>query len=101
MKRDTKIRAITRLIDLQNAEAKSEQAAALAARCCRHAVARQGATDAAGDAWDAARQAVAASEAWKSIAKPKREYATAAREAAIALARSAVRLGGRYSGDTT
>jgi len=101
MKRDTKIRAITRLIDLKTAEEKSEQAAELAASRCRHSVARQGAENAAGDAWDAARQAVAASEAWKSIAKPKREYATATRDAAIALATAAVRLGGRYSGGTT
>ncbi len=100
MKRDTKLRALSRMIERDAAAARAEEAANHAAQMARHAHKAEGASTAAVEAWNAANQANAANEAWKAIAKPQRDYANGTAAAAIALAVAAAGVGGRFSGDT-
>lgn len=99
MKRETKIRAMERLIAMRAAEVVAADAVENAtASCC--ATLEADAVEAATAAWRANQAAEAATAAWKSQAKPQRDYATAAVETAMRLGDVAVRLGGFYSGST-
>jgi hypothetical protein len=101
MKRDTKIRALSRLIDRGAAEAVAQRAAAHAALTARRrSTSKELAAKAAENAWTANQAAATADEAWKAIAKPQRDYATAAAQSAVALAVRAAGAGGSFSGDT-
>ena len=100
MKRDTKIRALARLIERDAAAVLAEEAANHAAQMARHAHKAEGASTAAVQAWEAANAATAANEAWKAIAKPQRDYATATALTALGIAGHAARFGGRFSGET-
>ena len=101
MKRDTKIRALSRLIERDAAAAAADRSADHAALTARsRSTSKELAAKAAENAWTANQAAATADEAWKAIAKPQREYATDAASRAIALAVGAAGMGGSFSGDT-
>jgi hypothetical protein len=99
MKRETKVRAMERLLAMQSADAAAEAAVENAAAACRGTL-EADAVAAAGEAWRASQKADAATEAWKSMAKAQRDYAAAAAATATGLGQAAARLGGIYSGST-
>jgi hypothetical protein len=99
MKRETKMRTISRLLAMRDADAAATAAVEAATSACRSAV-EQDATAAASAAWAANQTSEAADAAWKSLGKPQRDYATAAAATATGLGQAAARLGGIYSGST-
>jgi hypothetical protein len=99
MKRETKVRAMERMLAMRAADAAAEAAAENATAACRGTL-ESDAVAAAVAAWQASQQADAAAEAWKSMAKAQRDYAARAASAAVAIGEAASRLGGSYSGST-
>lgn len=99
MRRETKIRAIERLISRRRTASAAEEAASAAATAISDGD-RQRAEEAAGVAWAAGQVAAAADDAWRSLSREQREFATRGVSAAEALGYSAARRGGRYSGHT-
>ena len=99
MKRETKVRAMERMLAMTAADAAAEAAAENATAACRGTL-EADAVAAATQAWQANQKAEASTEAWKSMAKAQRDYAASAVSAAIAIGESASRLGGSYSGST-
>lgn len=100
MKRDTKLRAIERLIAADAAKRNAEAAAEDAASACM-ATLEEDATKAASAAWKAHQHAHALDAAWRSMAKHQRDYASTAVAAAVSVAEAAVAFGGSYSGSTS
>lgn len=99
MKRETKIRAIERLLASRRAEAAATEAASAAeAAVCGGD--RQSAEAAAAAAWEARQAAGAAAAAWRSLSREQRDYALAADVAGERIGRRAMSLGGDYSGAT-
>lgn len=100
MKRETRIRAIARLVAMHSAESLATAAEDYAAKQTRSASNPALAAEAAAKAWAARQTATAAEGAWKALARPQRDYALKGHAAAMSLASAAVSMGGRYSGDT-
>lgn len=99
MKRETKIRAMERLIGMRAARAVAEEAVGTATAACSSTL-ESDAVAAATAAWRANQAADAADAAWRSLAKGQRDFAAKAVEAAVAMGDAAVSLGGSYSGTT-
>ena len=101
MRRDTKIRSITRLLEVRSAADTALHAAAAAAHSVGSAPTAADAAAAAADAWAAATASRLADDGWRAAPKPQRDYATAAHSLGLREALAACRLGGDYSGGTT
>lgn len=99
MKRETKVRAMERILARRAAGAEAEAAVENATAACRGTL-EADAVAAATEAWKANQTAEASTKAWKSMAKAQRDYAASAVSAAIAIGESASWLGGSYSGAT-
>jgi hypothetical protein len=99
MKRETKIRAIERLLVSRAAAVEAEQAADSAAVACQGG-SEEYAASAAVTAWQASQRSQAAAAAWKCQSRPQRDYAASAVEWGLQLGATAARIGGSYSGVT-
>jgi hypothetical protein len=101
MRRETKVRALQRLIDCQRTQQRAEDAASAAAGAIAAGGAVEVAERGARAAWEARREFRAAEDVWRSMPREQREYSTASAEAGIGLAKLAAVIGGQYSGTVT
>jgi hypothetical protein len=101
MRRETKVRALQRLIECQRTQQRAEDAASAAAGAIAAGGAVEVAERAARAAWEARREFRAAEDVWRSMPREQRQYSTDAGAAGMNLAKHAAAIGGVYSGTVT